>query len=1021
MEQPIKAGCIVKTRFCKPSSSVFSVYVDYMDRDEATRTEMLSAYNLYNDYMDDPKKTSGLFCKSKTDMSLEEKEQLKETFTYAQENGSLMWQTVISFDNRWLAQNAIYDMHNQILDERKLKEIATGAVNRMLANEGLEHAVWSGAIHYNTDNVHIHIATVEPEPMREMKSYQVYEVDARGAKDNNNKIPVRDANGELVKRMEYIGRFKGKSIEACKRYMVNEILQQREYNLDINKFIRENVIKQKKEHPLSKDADLKEKFLAIYKCLPRSGNRGLWNYNNSVMAEIRPMLDDLSDAYIKKYHQDEYRAFLKTLRHQADTYKEAYGQKSKRDYAEGKIKDLRQRLGNQILKEMKEYDIKTGGEEYKTEDVEKIMENYYAEIGLDYAAETELEISDPITDVTDFPEAEPFLTWSKEYLEARKMLYGADKNIEEGLKMMEKEAQAGNALAIYELGYIYQKGIGVELNQDKASEFYKHALDSFIYLYENLQQKEYKNSKFDMGAYLLYRIGKQYYYGIGVEKDPDEAFKNLKASCDGFDYANYMVGNMYYNGESVEADKAMALSYYEKSIKNRSNAYASYKIGSIYERGDGIEKDLDKASENYKKAYDQFWNMEEENPDANVEYRLGEMNLTGKGVEKDLEQAEYFFRMSADNGNERAQYQYAKLLLDKGDAENTKIAMNMLVRLADKDNVMAQYQIGKLYAEDDRVKDEVKAIKYLSAAAKENVYAQYTLGKLFADKNSTYHDMSRAIECFSDAAERGNSVAMYQLGKIYADKQSEYHDIPQAMHYLSMAAEKGNDVASYALGKLYADKELECYDPVMAIRYLQPVADRGNEYAQYSLGKLFADQEAGVYDPEMAIRYLQPVADKGNEYAQYSAGKLFANQEAGVYDPAKAIHYFQRSSDQGNEYADIALGFMYLNGNGVPVNKVAAHNYFHKAAESGNEFAAKMVDSINDNIQKSYKNRLIHSFVRHKSHYDLERTLRKLSKSFDSELEKAQIIQRHELFLEKEKREIEAKEREEELEENERR
>ena len=79
----------------------------------------------------------------------------------AQDNGSLMWQTVISFDNRWLAEHGIYDAKNNVLDERKLKEIARGGVNRMLEKEHLESAIWSAAIHYNTDNVHVHIATVE--------------------------------------------------------------------------------------------------------------------------------------------------------------------------------------------------------------------------------------------------------------------------------------------------------------------------------------------------------------------------------------------------------------------------------------------------------------------------------------------------------------------------------------------------------------------------------------------------------------------------------------------------------------------------------------------------------------------------------------------------------------------------------------------------------------------------------------------------------------------------------------------
>ena len=82
-----------------------------------------------------------------------------------------MWQTVISFDNRWLEQNGIYDSQKQILDEQKLKEVTRLAVNRLLKSEGLEHAVWSAGIHYNTDNLHVHIATVEPYPMREKMMY----------------------------------------------------------------------------------------------------------------------------------------------------------------------------------------------------------------------------------------------------------------------------------------------------------------------------------------------------------------------------------------------------------------------------------------------------------------------------------------------------------------------------------------------------------------------------------------------------------------------------------------------------------------------------------------------------------------------------------------------------------------------------------------------------------------------------------------------------------------------------------
>lgn len=66
-------------------------------------------------------------------------------------------------------------------------------------------------------------------------------------------------------------------------------------------------------------------FLDIYKCLPRSGNRGLWNYNNNAMYDIRPMLDKLSQAYIDKYYRDDYLKFIAELERTAKDYKTAYG------------------------------------------------------------------------------------------------------------------------------------------------------------------------------------------------------------------------------------------------------------------------------------------------------------------------------------------------------------------------------------------------------------------------------------------------------------------------------------------------------------------------------------------------------------------------------------------------------------------------------------------------------------------------------------------------------------------------
>ena len=348
----IKAGVVVVTKFCRSQSSQFSSYVNYIDRDEAARTENSSHYNLYQDYMGNPEKTTGLFTAEKNDLAYTEKEELKELFQTAQDNDSLMWQTVISFDNRFLAENGLYQEEDQILDEDALKNMVRNAVGKMLKAEDLENAVWSAAIHFNTDNIHVHIATVEPDPMREKREYIQYEEQTINGK--TVKVPMRDAEGKIIKQEEYKGTFRSKSIEACKSSIVNEILHEKENNLKINQVIRNSIVKQAKQHTLSKDKDLAHAFLALYYKMPDTA-RNLWNYNSPVMAPLQPEIDHLSMLYLEKYHKEEFTELKTMLQEQDEKYQQAYGDSS-RSYAEGKMQDLYARLGNAVLAEIREYD-----------------------------------------------------------------------------------------------------------------------------------------------------------------------------------------------------------------------------------------------------------------------------------------------------------------------------------------------------------------------------------------------------------------------------------------------------------------------------------------------------------------------------------------------------------------------------------------------------------------------------------------------------------------------------------------
>ena len=123
----------------------------------------------------------------KDTLTQQDKQKLKELFTRAQKNNSVMWQTVFSFDNRWLQQNGLYNPLTRQVDARKLKEYTRAAMDKLTEKEALKgSAVWSAAIHYNTEHIHIHIAMVELSPHGPLRSSTVM----RNTKAGLGKAPL---------------------------------------------------------------------------------------------------------------------------------------------------------------------------------------------------------------------------------------------------------------------------------------------------------------------------------------------------------------------------------------------------------------------------------------------------------------------------------------------------------------------------------------------------------------------------------------------------------------------------------------------------------------------------------------------------------------------------------------------------------------------------------------------------------------------------------------------------------------
>ena len=162
-------GLVAVTKFVRPGSAVYASYINYMDRDEAVHGgEIHPDYSAYSEnYMGNPEKTTGLFSMDYDRLSEDTAQIYKQQFRQAQENGSLLWQTVLSFDNQWLEELEIYDPTSQTLDESRVRGMTRVFMKTLLDKEQLTLASWTAAVHYNTDNIHVHVAIVDPVGQRE--------------------------------------------------------------------------------------------------------------------------------------------------------------------------------------------------------------------------------------------------------------------------------------------------------------------------------------------------------------------------------------------------------------------------------------------------------------------------------------------------------------------------------------------------------------------------------------------------------------------------------------------------------------------------------------------------------------------------------------------------------------------------------------------------------------------------------------------------------------------------------------
>ncbi|TRM11436.1 hypothetical protein FH966_06850 [Lentibacillus cibarius] len=337
---------VLRSKFVTPGSNTFNDYINYIDREDAKRhihvnqsskdKDDFFVFHNFMDYMDDEAKQGDLFTRDNDQLNPNDKKTLKQQFQKAQQNESPMWQDVISFDNEWLAKQGLYNPIIHSVDEASIRKVVRETMDTMLRSEGMEKsAVWTASLHYNTDNIHVHIASTETYPTRE-------------------KMDVFDKENQSW-REEYRAKRKPKTLDKMKSKVANMILDRTHERNKIDDLVR-GTVHHKKENGVSLATYRKTKTLFQEAMNHLPSDKKQWRYGYQSINEARPYIDDITTIFLQQFHGDDMEQLHQQLDDEVNVMKEMYGEGSDYEqYKQTKLDDLKKRMGNAVLTEMRNY------------------------------------------------------------------------------------------------------------------------------------------------------------------------------------------------------------------------------------------------------------------------------------------------------------------------------------------------------------------------------------------------------------------------------------------------------------------------------------------------------------------------------------------------------------------------------------------------------------------------------------------------------------------------------------------
>ncbi|MFP6584654.1 MAG: tetratricopeptide repeat protein [Candidatus Hydrogenedentota bacterium] len=220
------------------------------------------------------------------------------------------------------------------------------------------------------------------------------------------------------------------------------------------------------------------------------------------------------------------------------------------------------------------------------------------------------------------------------------------------LKELARLVSEGDGEAMYQLGVIYEEGLELPPNADRAMEWFMLAAD-------------------EGHAIAQYRAGRVYL----AKGNYPTAIELLGASArQGHARAQYTFGLMHEAGRGMNRSDRQAVYWYTESAR-QGDADAQYSLAGHYTSGKGVDEDLSIAmrwlTESAKQGH------------QNAQRNLAFMHIQGEGVPMNLVHGYAWFGVMADSGDFPAS-KLMTTLAESMNAEEIRRADNLAASFLDR-------------------------------------------------------------------------------------------------------------------------------------------------------------------------------------------------------------------------------------------------------------------------------------------------------------------------------------------------